>query len=348
MERYTLDLIQAFAEIYPYELIVFTKKIDSSLKLPSTVTPILVSTKFIPRILQDRFFSYRVKKLKDLYSIDIVIGCCRNIGSDIICCGGTHSGFTSNKKSLSFYDQECIRVEKEQYEKASFVVAHSNRVGLEVENFYSFTKNKIKTIYPPINESTFKKIATVERKKLKKFFGFKDEFINFVFVSSSHQRKGFDLLSSFFKKTKLPVKLYVVGRPLPKGLSYKNIEYLGYQKNIAEIYGASDYSILASNYEPFGLAPVEAVSCGTPVVISDALGAGEIIKDTAKFVFKSQDEASLEIAMENAVKSFPNLQSLLEKESGLTVKNLSPKHHAEQILSIAKSIYSFKDSSKSK
>ncbi|MBD2626914.1 glycosyltransferase family 4 protein [Trichormus variabilis] len=55
------------------------------------------------------------------------------------------------------------------------------------------------------------------------------------------------------------------------------VDFLGFQENIAEIYRSLDIVVHASTQpEPFGLAIVEAMACGKPVIVSQAGGAAEL------------------------------------------------------------------------
>ncbi|WP_204274472.1 glycosyltransferase, partial [Stenotrophomonas maltophilia] len=71
------------------------------------------------------------------------------------------------------------------------------------------------------------------------------------------------------------MQLVVIGRPVSS--SSPNIRYLGYRKDIENVYRAADYTILASHYEPFGLIGVESVLCGTPAVLAANIACTEVI-----------------------------------------------------------------------
>ena len=57
-----------------------------------------------------------------------------------------------------------------------------------------------------------------------------------------------------------------------------SVIFLGDQEFIADILPAADVFILPSEHESFGLAALEAMSCGLPVVTSDAGGLSEVIE----------------------------------------------------------------------
>ncbi len=55
--------------------------------------------------------------------------------------------------------------------------------------------------------------------------------------------------------------------------------FLGKQENVEEILSVSDLFLMPSASETFGLAALEAMSCGVPVVSSDAGGLPEIVRN---------------------------------------------------------------------
>ena len=87
------------------------------------------------------------------------------------------------------------------------------------------------------------------------------------------------------------------------------IRYLGkwdkekIQQNLCEY----DFLILPSHEEPFGIVLIEAITCGVPCIVSNALGPKEIIVNEKNgFIFNLEDEGSFDkiimfsIEMDNA------------------------------------------------
>lgn len=73
------------------------------------------------------------------------------------------------------------------------------------------------------------------------------------------------------------------------GLQYK-VHFLGSQDNVEDILAISDLFLLTSEKESFGLVALEAMSCGVPVIASNAEGIPEVIKDGhTGFLFDTGD-----------------------------------------------------------
>lgn len=98
-----------------------------------------------------------------------------------------------------------------------------------------------------------------------------------------------DVIEIFSKVEKeLPAKLIMVGdgpqrksaEDLVRELGLKDkVYFLGGQDAVEEIYSVGDLFLLPSESESFGLAALEAMACGVPVIASDAGGLPEVIQN---------------------------------------------------------------------
>jgi N-acetyl-alpha-D-glucosaminyl L-malate synthase BshA len=59
----------------------------------------------------------------------------------------------------------------------------------------------------------------------------------------------------------------------------KSVKFLGIRNNIGSLLATSDLMLLPSKQESFGLAALEAMACGTPVLATRAGGLPEVITD---------------------------------------------------------------------
>lgn len=89
-------------------------------------------------------------------------------------------------------------------------------------------------------------------------------------------------------KKEVPAKLLLVGdgpeRPMAEELAREldicdDVRFVGKQQDMEEIYAIADLFLLPSEYESFGLAALEAMAGGSPVITTNAGGLPEIILD---------------------------------------------------------------------
>jgi len=96
-----------------------------------------------------------------------------------------------------------------------------------------------------------------------------------------------DVIYTFNKiKKSIPSKLLLVGdgpeRHMAEELCrelgiFEETRFVGKQQDMEDIYAIADLFLLPSEYESFGLAALEAMATGTPVVATNAGGIPEII-----------------------------------------------------------------------
>src|SRR6266576_3991736 len=82
----------------------------------------------------------------------------------------------------------------------------------------------------------------------------------------------------------------------------ERVHFLGRRADIPQLLKLADLYVHASNSEGFGIAAVEAMSAGLPVVASDVPGLNEVVKDAGRLV-PSRDEESLAKAIREILQS---------------------------------------------
>ncbi len=97
-----------------------------------------------------------------------------------------------------------------------------------------------------------------------------------------------DVIYIFYKLNKeIPSRMLLVGdgpeRPMAEELCREldicdDVRFVGKQQDMEEIFAIADLFLLPSEYESFGLAALEAMAGGAPVVSTNAGGLPEIIK----------------------------------------------------------------------
>jgi len=131
-------------------------------------------------------------------------------------------------------------------------------------------------------------------------------------------------------KKQIPSKLLFVGdgpdRHDAENLSRElgivdDIRFIGKQEQIEEILAVSDLFILPSEYESFGLAALEAMAAGVPLISTDAGGLPEInIQGKTGFMSPVGDVASMS---RNAV-------SILENDTTLKTFKMNAAEQAKK------------------
>lgn len=146
-------------------------------------------------------------------------------------------------------------------------------------------------IYFPRNKNACKEFV-------KNTYFIEDEFI--LYVGGFSPRKNISgLIEAFSKaKSKLPnnIKLVILGkkgrsyytyRDLAISLGVKNdVIFPGYVpvEDLPIFYNAATIFCYPSYYEGFGLPPLEAMACGTPVITSNVTSMPEILSDAVSYV----------------------------------------------------------------
>jgi glycosyltransferase involved in cell wall biosynthesis len=131
----------------------------------------------------------------------------------------------------------------------------------------------------------------------------------FLFAGGEWRRKGLDLaLRSLAQAHSMNSILVVAGidpqagefQELSRQLNvYDRVRWLGFRKDIAELYAAADVFLFPSAYEAFSLATIEAASTGLPVVMCDISGAHELLSDGKGGMIVNRDVCDLAKAIDD-------------------------------------------------
>ncbi len=123
----------------------------------------------------------------------------------------------------------------------------------------------------------------------RKNFASKDEFLITHISNFRPVKRTIDVIDIFEKiSKKLPAKLLLVGegpdvvlarRQVNKKNLNGSVQFLGNQSNVEAILPLSDLFLLPSEEESFGLAALEALACGVPVIGTTGNGLVEVIDD---------------------------------------------------------------------
>jgi len=330
MERYVLDLINGFSA-KGMKVRVITRKLDNSLVFNRNVEVIQIKDLSPISKLNKLLFDYRSTN-KTITSWP-TISCTRTPTTvDIAIVGGTHIGhnLAIKKNKLSIFDKLTNKREQTFFENAKVIVAHSKLVGQEVSNHYDINDNKLKVIYPPIDFENFSLEAKNQRERIRKELGINEKQVLLVFPSNNHHRKGLDIILEALNQSDPRFILAIASK---KPVDHPKVINLGFRKDMDSLYAASDAAILASLYEPFGLVGPESILCGTPVILSDAVGATEVIESNACLKFKL-NALSLAETLDRFLTLHDNKEIILNDPSKLMPKVKNVSKHCDDLIEV--------------
>ncbi len=332
LETRLLNYIDAFRNKGHQVTVIYAKK-SNNVKLPENVNEIRIKLGITPKRFRTLLFSKKLKKVMNKNNFDFSLSLGRTGSQTAVLAPCTHLGYLKalNKTSRNIQDRIEIDLDKVAYQNSDVIFACSEMIKQELINLYKVASDKIITLYPPLNnQKYFPAKSKEEITQLKDKYGIQPQTTNFLFVSTSHKRKGLPLLLELFEQLpKDQFQLYIVGKPKVKS-NLPNVNYLGYYTNLRDIYVTMDFTIHPSIYEPFGQIISESIQCNTPVIVSNNVGAKEIVNEKNGIIINSL-EANDWI---NEIKTLSQKSFDIDKKV-LIENNIYVNDHVDRIINFA-------------
>lgn len=333
MESYLLDLVSGFIRRGD-EVTIFTYQVDKDLLTNPSIKVTQSHLSWCPKKYRKFLFIHRINKKFNRHDFDLSLNLTRTSSQDISICGGTHRGFLATmQKKTRIKDKLEIYYEQKSFDRSPHIIAHSSMLVDEITQLYRTDPQKIHLLHPPIDTDKFHSGLKQHSEPYAQKFNIDRSKTSLLFPSTGHKRKGlFELLAALANLPETEFELLVAGNPIKNAAHSPNIRYLGYVNNMAELYAAVDFTILPSHYEPFGLVAVESVQCGTPVILSDYVGAKDLITPEEGVVFKGEITAkNIEAAIRTAQSKKFQIAPNFAQRKGLTIET-----HVGKIIELAK------------
>jgi len=244
--------------------------------------------------------------------------------------------FISTLHDLGPYQTKYSRIPIEKYlfrevaKKATYLTTCSNFIRKEIKRFIpKIDLNKIINLYSAIDNKY--KPFPKEAQKLKENLGIHGPVLLYIGRIASY--KGIENIITAYKSAKKEIpnlNLVIGGKPdfyMRKYYNiwqhkFKDINFVGFidDQELPYYYSMGDIFI---NYsyasEGFGLTPIEAIACGTPVICSSLLVFQEILQDNAVFVPpKNPQKLTREIV--NLLKNEDFRKNLIQKSQKFITK----------------------------
>lgn len=171
-----------------------------------------------------------------------------------------------------------------------FTISHFSE--REIGNLLKVSTNKITPIHLGVDRSHFFPSKNQEMlDRVRRRYNLPEKFILFVGNLTPHKNiHGLLLAWEKLQKEGQDWKLVMVGKESKfndwNHLSKKGVIFLGQvdYNDLPFIYENAYASILPSFYEGFGLTPLESISCGCPIIVSNTASLPEIFGENCVYI----------------------------------------------------------------
>ncbi|MBW9223589.1 glycosyltransferase family 4 protein [Methanothermococcus sp. SCGC AD-155-E23] len=232
---------------------------------------------------------------------------------------------------------------------ADKIISVSYHTKRDLIKYLKIPEDKIEVIYHGVDED-YKPLPEKEVEMIKKKYNITTPFI--LYVGSLKPLKNIPtLIKAYYKLRKqgLEYKLVITGKKrwkyreifklINKLNLQKDVIFTGYvpREDLPALYNAADLFVSPSLYEGFGLPPLEAMACGTPVITSNTSSLPEVVGD-AGIMVDPYDVDGLAKAMYEVLTN-DGLREELRKRGLERAKLFNWKKCAEEHLRVYEEVY---------
>lgn len=318
-----------------FDITLIVSKIDPEVEIHPDINIEQVNLKMVPKPVRMYFFDNGVKRVISKGNFDFSFSLGRTSNQDLVLCPGNHLGYLK-AMNLGFgspIDRLNVYLDRKAYKKSRLVLACSQMMKDELIELFRVPKEKIEVLLPPIDSKRFNLSGKTRKLGLRSKHGFSADKKSLLFLTTGNERKGYPFLLKLMKEMiDEPVELIVAGVK-PMNSSLPNVKYIGYTENSEELLWAADALIHPALYEPFGQVITESIQCGTPVLISEMVGAKEIVSDNIGQVVAGFDLETWKAAVIEALNREFQFEEDFAERNKFTIQQ-----HCDAIISYAKSV----------
>ncbi len=237
------------------------------------------------------------------------------------------------------------------YKKARWIIAISESTKRDLVNYCGCDPERIKVVYYGLHKSFVSTIDnSISKTTARENLGLPNNGVKLILIIGrdfyKNNKSCIKVFSILNKKHGKSIKLVRLGadddewRRLVSEHSVENdvinIDYLALDQ-MPLIYSAVDCLLFPSLYEGFGLPPIEAMACGTPVVCSNAASLPESAGDAALYC-EPEDVHGLAEATESVLMDESLGKEMVDK-GFMHIKRFDWVENAKQVMDIYQSIH---------
>ncbi|RJQ38663.1 glycosyltransferase family 4 protein [Candidatus Microgenomates bacterium] len=212
-------------------------------------------------------------------------------------------------------------------QRADYLISNSEETRLRIKKFYR--RDSI-VIYPPVDIPPFS----------KNFSGQALDY--YLTVSRLARAKHIDILIKAANKSKLQLKIVGTGKDEEylKSIAGPTVEFLGNlsDQELKKTYTNAKAFLFASRDEEFGIAPVEAMGYGLPVIAFRSGGLPEyVVNGKNGYLYNELEENSLIGRVDELTNLSKEKYLNMRKEARKTAERFSEENFKKNILNFVRS-----------
>lgn len=230
--------------------------------------------------------------------------------------------------------------------KADTIITISNYVKKQISLYLNYPEDRIDVAYPGVDFEKFRPF--IPSNDFLKKYRLENLGSNIIlYIGSEHPRMNLEtLLKAIYsaKKECPDIKFLKVGRPQFQGAReklQKLIKSLGLEKDVVfidyveeehlpAIYNAASIMVYPVLEAGFGLPPLEAMACGTPVITSNTASLPEVVGDAGIMVNPHDTEKLSQMILN--VLTDDSLQKKLSEQGLNRARQFTWENTAKKIL----------------
>lgn len=297
-ERFAAELTGRLARTGRYEMHVFANRWSAS--EPGIAFHRVPAVRF-PRSLRPLAFAWLADRMVAAGRFDIVHAHERVLRADVFSMHAVpHAGWVRDvrQKRQSLYDRATIALERRMMANAAGAVflPVSSLAADALRREYPVDAGRIRVVPPGVDAARFAAPDRAAcRAEIRGCHGIGESDLLVLFVGMNFEVKGLDAVVAAVAKARAArpdagIRLLVVGkgnerkyRDLARAHGIGDaVAFAGPQADAVErYYRASDLFAMPSHFDTFGMAVLEAMAAGLPVIVSANVGARDVVEDGA-------------------------------------------------------------------
>ena len=306
-EHFARELTERVAMDCRYDVHVFANKwMPQSDRITFHKVPIITFPKFLTTISFAWFANRKIDKMH----FDIIHTHDRIFHAHIFTMHGVPHPFwvkRVRRKQMSLFDFATSWVERKLIENGQCRMFLPVSILAEKKFLEEFHVDpaQVHVVHPGVNLDTFLKPDRNRcRQEIRKRFNIDESDTVILFVSMNFELKGLDnlLAAMAMAKSEQPshrLKILVIGKGnqrkygrLAESLGIGEDVIFGgvWEQDIEQVYLAADIFAMLSRFDTFGMAVLEAMSASLPVIITENVGAKDLVEDGVNGFIVDRDD----------------------------------------------------------